>query len=176
VRQPQSDDRLGGHADGRAPPAGQASGSSIGQLLDTWGVTRIGAIGGGLLAGYSVTQPWVEAEVSGLSADAMATLFGPVVAIAAVVAILAAMANWGRSWGWLSMILTGLGGIAVAGTGAFAQTYLSETTTLNTVEVDGQDIPVAAVEPGGGVELAILAGAVVAVAALAGIVGALVNR
>jgi len=111
-----------------------------------------------------------------MDADAMATLFGPVVLIAAAVAVLATIANWGRGWGWLSMILTGVAGVAVAGTGAFAQSYLSETTTLNTVEVDGRDIPVAAVEPGGGVEMAMLAGGVLVVAALAGIVGTLVNR
>jgi len=106
----------------------------------------------------------------------MATLFGPVVALAAAVAVLASISNWGRGWGWLSMILSGIAGLAVAGTGAFARTYLSETTTLNTIEVEGRDVPVAAVEPGGGVELAILAGVVVTVAALAGIVGALANR
>lgn len=106
----------------------------------------------------------------------MATVFGPVVAIAAAVAVLAAVSNWGRGWGWLSMILTGLAGVAVAGTGWFAQTYLSETTTLNTVEVEGRNVPVAAVEPGGGVEMAMLAGGVIAVAALAGIVGTLANR
>jgi len=174
--QPRTAEPQAGHAEGRAPPAGESGGSSVTQSLGACGITRLGAVGGGLLAGFTVTLPWVEAELGGMDADAMATLFGPVVLIAAAVAVLATIANWGRGWGWLSMILTGVAGVAVAGTGAFAQSYLSETTTLNTVEVDGRDIPVAAVEPGGGVEMAMLAGGVLVVAALAGIVGTLVNR
>jgi len=175
------DDRGRGRDQGRGaggefPDAHESGGSSIGGVIDSWGVTRLAAVGGGLVAGFTVTMPWVQSKVGGVDADAMSTIFGPAVALAAVVAIIAALANWGRGWGWLSMVLTTLSGAAIAGTALFAQSILSEDDMVSTVEVDGTDIPLAAVEPGGGVEMAMLAGGVVALASLAGIVGAIISR
>jgi hypothetical protein len=138
-----------------------------------WATSRMVAAGGGVLAGVSLFLPWVTAVAGDFSANGMATEFGTLVMAGAVAAVAGAVVNWGRGWGWLSMLFTGLSGLAVASAATLFQAIVSETDTISMVEINGNRIPIAAVEPATGVQVAIIAGALVALAALAGIVGSL---
>lgn len=155
------------HAGGRAEPVRESSSSGI----SDWSTTRLATLGGGLLAGASLFMPWVAAIRDGFSANGMATEFAPIVMAGVAVTLVGAFVSWGRGWGRLSMVFTGLGGLGIAGIAVFFQSYVSETLTYGVVRVDGQRLPVAALEPATGVQLAILAGAVIAVASLAGLLG-----
>lgn len=114
--------------------------------------------------------------MGGQSWDAMATPFGAPAALLALLGLAFAALSWGRGWGWLTMLLSGLAGVGVTGLAALVRLAVAEDDTLGTIELEGTDVPVAAVEPGFGVTLTALAGVVLALAAAAGIVSTLVNR
>lgn len=153
-----------------AEPRERVSDTSSSGISD-WSTSRLATMGGGLVAGGSLFMPWVSAIQGGYSANGMSTEFAPLVMAGVAVTLAGAFVNWGRGWGWLSMLLTGVAGVSLAAVAVFFQSYVSETITYGVVRIDGQRVPVAALEPGAGVQLAIVAGAVIALASLAGLVG-----
>ncbi|MFC3478180.1 zinc ribbon domain-containing protein [Halobacterium litoreum] len=138
-----------------------------------WATSRLLAAGGGALAGVSLFLPWVTAVRGSFSADGMATEFAPVLMAGVAAALVFAGVSWGRGWGWLSMILTGLAGAGIAAVAFVFRATISETTTYGFVQINGNEVPIAAVEPATGVQVALAAGALVTLASLAGIAGSL---
>jgi|GEM_PF-3735652 len=162
-------------ADGResTPPPDTASATQ--SSSSRWRRTQLLAVGGGVLAGISAFLPWVTARTGGQSVDALATPFGtPLLAAAAIVTFLS-VATWGRGFGWLTMLLAGLGGAGITYVSVVVQSTLSSTYAMGTIQVHGNDVSVAAVSPGVGVTVTIVAGLVVVAGALLGILTSLTS-
>lgn len=144
--------------------------------VGSWAPTRMATVGAGLVAGLSLFLPWVTAIQGEFSANGMATEFGTFVMLGAAVSVIGASANWGRGWGRLSMLLTGLAGVGIASIAYLIRAILSETYTYGTIIIDGRRLPIAALEPASGVQIALLTGAVVAVASLGGLLGSFTSN
>lgn len=150
--------------------AGAANSTSSGWA--TW--RKIAAVSGGAAA-VSLFLPWVEAVAGGITANGISTEIGVVILVAAIVGAVPPLLSWGRGWGWLSMIISGLAGLGVAGLAFFTMAYTSETVSTARIVIDGQAVPVAAVEPTVGIYVAIAGGLGLLVSAIAGIVATLLN-
>lgn len=132
--------------------------------------TRLLAIGGAGLALIALFLPWVSAQAGGFSGSGMELQVMPIAAGAVAVAGIPPILGWGDGWGRLSSLISGIGGVAVGGFGIFMMTALGRTVTVGTVTVRGQDIPIAAVEPGTGIFVFVIAGAVILLTAIAGLI------
>lgn len=158
-------------ADAPTTQQAQVSVTSSESGLSSWPLSRLATLGGGGLAGVSLFLPWVQAIRGGYSANGMSTEFGSVVMLGVVLILLCAWVNWGRGWGRLSMLIAGVSGAGIAGVAYFFQSLVSETYTYGTMMIDGRQIPVAALEPATGVQLALLAGGVIVLSAVLGLFG-----
>ncbi|MHB9286458.1 hypothetical protein ACKVMT_05400 [Halobacteriales archaeon Cl-PHB] len=103
----------------------------------------------------------------------MDTEIGSIVMIAAAVALVPPLLAWGSGFGWLTMLLSGLGGGAVGYLAVVTQSLISRTVSFGTMTIKGQDVPVAALDPGTGILVAIAGGGIVILAAVGGILGTL---
>jgi hypothetical protein len=149
-----------------APPQNAQQGG-----ISNWSSSRLLAIGGGILAGVSLFLPWVVSIEGSQSWNGMATEFSTFVMVPVLLAVLFPAASWGRGWGRLSALVTlVIGGVMAAG-GFVIRTGLSETLTTGTIELDGQVIPMAVVEGGVGLDVFMLAGVLILIASLGGLVG-----
>lgn len=165
-----------------APPDGAVATSTERQATSAevststgWTTSRKVAVGGAVIAGLSVFLPWVEAVTGGVSASGMSTEIGPVAIVAAIIALIPALLTWGRGFGWLSMIITGLAGVGIAGVSLLVMSLTSETATIGRMSVEGQLVPLAALQPAVGIYVTVLGGAVITLAALGGIAGTLTS-
>lgn len=140
-------------------------------ITQSWSSSRLLTGLGGGLAAVSVFLPWVSAIRGGFSANGMATEFSPFLIGGIVLTFLIVGTTWGRGWGRLGMLLTAGAGVAIAGTGLVIQTYVSKTMTLATIKINGRELPAAALEPATGTQLAIIAGAMITLASLGGLLG-----
>lgn len=140
-------------------------------IVQSWSSSRLIAGIGGSLAAVSLFLPWVSAIRGGFSANGMATQFSPILIGGIALTLIVVATTWGRGWGRLGMLLTAAAGVTIAGTGLLIQSYVSKTYTLATIKINGRKLPAAALEPATGTQLAIIAGAVITLAALGGLLG-----
>jgi hypothetical protein len=139
--------------------------------ISNWSSSRLLTIGGGILAGISLFLPWVVSIDGSQSWNGMATEFSTLVLIPVLLVVLLPAGSWGRGWGRLSALVTlVIGGVMAAG-GFVVRAGVSETVTTGTVELDGRTIPMAVVEGGVGLDVFMLAGVLVLIASLGGLVG-----
>lgn len=147
----------------------------------SWPITRkLAGVAGAVSLG-ALLLPWyteASAEVAGqsvsagsFSANALAIEISPLVLAATGGAILFMLLAWGRGWGWLTMLLSAIGGGAMVYIDLAAISIVGSTYTIGTVTVNGQQIPAAALEPGIGLFAHAIAGAGFVLFGLAGIVG-----
>lgn len=151
---------------------GQKRSQTLSDRIVALGITRIITFAGGGLVLVSAFLPWVTAITGGqFSANATETRFGTIILIAGVAILGLSAVRWGRGIGWITMLLAGIAGAGVAYIGLAAQVSLSATRTIGTVSVRGEEVPLAAVDPGVGVTVAVVAGGLVVVGSLFGIIG-----
>ena len=142
------------------------------------GVAAVAALGALILPWYTETSTEVGGQsvsAGSFSANALAIEISPIVLAATGGAILFMLLAWGRGWGRLTMLLSAIGGGAMVYVDLAAISIVGATYTIGTVTVNGQQIPVAALEPGIGLFVHVIAGAGFVLFGLAGIVGSFVG-
>jgi hypothetical protein len=156
--------------------AGAQSGTSqtLSDRIASLGITRVATLAAGILLLIAAFLPWVTAVTGGqLSANATETEFGTPVLIAGGAVLGCSAVRWGRGFGWITMLLSGVAGAGAVYISVAAQQVLSATQTapFQAVIVRGSRVPIGAVEPGVGVVVTIAAGSLAVVGSLFGIIG-----
>jgi hypothetical protein len=188
AQQPSTQQASGGHGHGQQPPPRQQNAQqppaqqtnpqqpqqqqAPAQQANSTGipsVTRLATVGGGVLGGASLMQPWVVSIDGSMSWDALATEMGTVAAAGVALVVVLPILAWGDGWSRLSSLVTGVAGLGMGYLGIAMQGSLAAQATLGYVKVEGNRVPVGAVEAGSGLELFVIAGGLVVLASLAGL-------
>jgi len=131
--------------------------------------TRFVAVGGGLLAGASLFMPWAVATQDIHSWDGMATEMSTVILIGVFVTVVFPAVSWGGGWGRLSTLTTGVAGLALGFLGFVTRDTLNESVATGHMKLDGQEIPIAALESGSGLDVLLLASVLIVLGSVAGL-------
>jgi len=135
--------------------------------------TKFATVGGGLIAGISLLLPWAVAIQDVHSWNGLETEFSFLVIIGAIIAVALPFAAWDGNGGRLAAIVTGLVGAGLAALSLFLRDMINETVAFGHMELDGHEIPIAAIESGSGVDVLFLGGAIVVVGSLGAIISSL---
>lgn len=148
----------------QAPPVQSANSGR------NWSMTRLATLGGGVLGGVGLMMPWVVSIQGNTSWNGLSTELTPFAVAGLAVALLLPALSWGKGWGRLSALLSGAAGVGMVALSVFLQNTLSSRNPIGYIEVDGNRAPLTLVEAGGGLEMFMLAGALVALGSLAGLI------